>query len=147
MNTLKEKIKLADIHATRMTMAMDELKPIFPLCETKIANLNKQQFLLLELLTSRFTKLQDLIGRKIIDEFLLSKEEFIDTDTMIDKINKLERMQIISNAQTWSHMREVRNHIAHEYPDRPELTARYLNQLFDLSPKLLAILHNIKNKI
>jgi len=25
MNTLKEKIKLADIHTTRMTMAMDEL--------------------------------------------------------------------------------------------------------------------------
>lgn len=146
MNTLKEKIKLADIHASRIIMAMDDLIYTFPLDEKKVSNLSKEQLLLLELLTSRFAKLQDLIGRKIIDEFLLSKEDLIDNDTMIDKINKLERLAIIEDAQIWKKMRDVRNHVAHEYPDAPALTALYLNQLYDLAPKLLEILDNIKKK-
>ncbi len=43
-------------------------------------------------------------------------------------------------------MREVRNHLAHEYPEHPEITAAHLNQVFTLSPQLLNILNNIKNK-
>ena len=144
MNKLNEVIKIADIHVNRIKMAVDNLKDIFPLDEDKVENLSTEELLFLELLTSRFAKLQDLIGQKIIDEFLISKEEKIDSYTMIDKLNKLERIGIIANMQVWKGMRETRNHISHEYPDHPEIKARYLNKLFELTPKLLEILDRIK---
>lgn len=147
MSKLEEILKIAEIHRSRIEMSVNDLENIFPLDEKQINNLNKEQLLLLELLTSRFAKLQDLIGKKIIDEFLLSKGELIDKDTMIDKINKLERMEIIEDAQIWQRMRDVRNRISHEYPDHPELTAMYLNRLFDLTPQLLAILNRIKESL
>ena len=144
MNKLNEVIKIADIHVNRIKMAVDNLKDIFPLDEDKVENLSTEELLFLELLTSRFAKLQDLIGQKIIDEFLISKEEKIDGYTMIDKLNKLERIGIIANMQVWKGMRETRNHISHEYPGHPEIKARYLNKLFELTPKLLEILDRIK---
>lgn len=64
----------------------------------------------------------------------------------LDKINKLERLGIIENVELWKEMRDARNHIAHEYPDHPELTALYLNKVFDLAPKLLKFFDTIKNK-
>ncbi len=146
MNKLQEAFKIAEIHVSRIEMARSDLQDIFPLDEKQINNLSKEQFLLLELLTSRFAKLQDLIGRKIIDAFLLSKEELIDADTMLDKLNKLERLEIITDIQIWQRMRDIRHHILHEHPDHPEITARYLNQLFNLTPELLAILTRIKNR-
>jgi uncharacterized protein Usg len=67
--------------------------------------------------------------------------------TMIDKINKLEKLNIIDDANLWFEMREIRHHLTHEYPDHPEITARYLNQMFNLAPKLLLLLENIKKRI
>lgn len=63
---------------------------------------------------------------------------------MIDKIHKLEGIGIITDAQVWQDMRKTRNHISHEYPDHPEIIARHLNKLFELTPKLLEILARIK---
>tara|TARA_B110000459_G_C16524606_1_gene454188 strand:- start:51 stop:362 length:312 start_codon:yes stop_codon:yes gene_type:complete len=63
---------------------------------------------------------------------------------MIDKIHKLERIGIITDAQEWQDMRKIKNHISHEYPDHPEIIARYLSKLFELTPNLLEILARIK---
>ena len=146
MTKLNEILKIADIHVGRIKMAVDHLKDTFPLDEQKVVALNQDQLVYLDFLTFRFAKLQDLIGQKVIDEFLISKKEVIDGKTMIDKINKLERIGIISNAQVWEDLREARNHISHEYPDHPERIARYLNKIFDLIPTLLEILELIKTR-
>ncbi len=119
-------------------------KGMLPFDQTKIINLEKQNLLLIELLVSRVGQLQDLLGAKIIDAFLQEHAENIDGLTMLDKIHKLERLEIIDDAEIWKDMRQARNHAAHEYPDHPELTADYLNQLVMLTPKLLDILNRIK---
>jgi hypothetical protein len=146
MNKITEIIKIADIHATRMRYAITKLGNFFPISELKMSNISEQDFLLLELLVNRFSKLQDFIGAKLIDAFLESKGELINNMTMIDKINKLEKLNIIDNANLWFKMREIRNHLAHEYPDHPEITAKYLNQVFNLAPELLSWFENIKDK-
>ena len=66
---------------------------------------------------------------------------------MIDKINKLEKLGILSHAALWNEMRFARNSAAHEYPNHPELTAIFLNQVFNLSPALIEILNNIQKAI
>jgi uncharacterized protein YutE (UPF0331/DUF86 family) len=146
MNKLSEMLKIADIHAGRIKNAIAGLKNIFPISAKQAGQLPEDVFLLTELLTGRFAKLQDLMGAKLIDAFLEDQDETTANMTMIDKVNKLEKMGIIESAELWREMRQVRNNIAHEYPDHPELTADNLNQIFALAPKLLELLENIKGK-
>lgn len=147
MSEISEIIKIADIHQNRIQMAINGLQHYLPFTANKITTLAERELLLTELLVARFGKLQDLLGNKIINTFLVLQEEYSDNLTMLDKINKLERLGIIENAQDWKQMRSIRNHAAHEYPDNPELTAGYLNEIVKLTPKLLTILENLKIKL
>lgn len=144
MSKLHEMIKIAEIHVSRIEFVLAELKDFFPADEMKIRNLNNLELLLIEMFVSRFAKLQDLIGAKIIDAFFKSKEETVDSLTMIDKLNKLERLGILESVDLWREIRGVRNHLSHEYPDHPEITANYLNQMAGLAGKLILILKTIQ---
>ena len=147
MKELKELIKIADIHASRIQMVLNDLSYCLPFNETKITNLTKQELLLTDLLVNRFGKLQDLLGNKIINLFLIVLDEYEDHLTTIDKLNKLERFLIIENSTLWQEMRKARNHAAHEYPDNPNLTSLYLNDIVKFAPQLITILDNIKIRI
>lgn len=147
MSEIDEMLKIADIHANRINMALNKLSATLPFTAEKVQSFTEQELLWTDLLVNRFAKLQDFLGIKLINYFLTYVGEFIDGLTMIDKINVLERLHIIKDAKTWQHMRTVGNHVSHEYPDNPELKATYLNDLVRLSPELLQILINIKNKL
>lgn len=147
MNELNEMIKVADIHAQRMHIALGKLAGLVPFDAEKVRVFTEQDILLTDLLVNRFGKLQDFLGTKLIHAFLLSVGEVIDHLTMIDKINLLERLRIIDTADLWKEMRKARNHATHEYPDDPHLTAESLNHIMLLSPHLLNILENLKRAI
>jgi hypothetical protein len=147
MRELNEMIKIADIHVKRIELAKNHINNLFPIDATKIKNLKEYDFAWLELLINRFGKLQDFIGAKIIDLFLLINEENISNLTVLDKINKLEKLGIIKDCEIWKDMRKARNHIAHEYPDNPELTARHLNKIFKLVPELIEFYESIKKRL
>lgn len=147
MSKLNEMIKIAYIHAERIEMAMNDLQVIYPLNKEIVLNFSKNELMAVELLLSRFAKLQDYIGEVLIDSFLKDTGDYKSNLTMLDKINKLERLEVIEEAQLWKEMRVIRNHISHEYPNNPGLTAEYINRVFKLSPKLIQILHNIKARM
>ncbi len=147
MNKLAEVLKIADIHVNRIQVALEHIHHFLPFDEKNVSQMTIEDLVWVELLVSRFGKLQDLIGSAVIDMFLESVEELSSCASMLDKINQLERMAIIDNAQTWKDMRKSRNRIAHEYPDAPELSAKYLNEIVYFCPKLIEILNNIKSKI
>lgn len=62
---------------------------------------------------------------------------------MIDKLNKLEKLNIIEDAHVWIDMRKARNIIAHEYPDNPTLISNTLNSIYAYCPLLI----NIKERL
>ncbi len=64
-----------------------------------------------------FSKLQDKIGAKLFKQVLYELKE-IDTFslTMIDVLNRLEKLNILDSAEQWERLREIRNILAHEYP-------------------------------
>lgn len=147
MTDLLEFLKIADIHEQRIKMAIDKLSANLPFTSAKMHTLSEQEILLTELIVSRFGKLQDLLGNKIFDGYLMLNEENVDKLTMLDKLHKLEKFDIIENSDLWKEMRQVRNNATHEYPDNPELAATSLNKLIELAPKLLEILEKIRSKI
>ena len=147
MTEINEIIKIADIHADRIKMALNELQPLLPFNAQEIEALEKETLLLTDLLVHRFGKLQDLLGNKIINEFLILIDEYDPRLSMLDKIHKLERLEIIEDAELWKEMRKVRNHVTHEYPDHPDFTAKDLNKIVALAPELIQILENIKSRL
>ena len=64
---------------------------------------------------------------------------------MIDKLHLLEKLGVIEDSFVWQRMREIRNHLSHEYPTVPEITAKHLNDVFFCIPDLLNFLESIKN--
>lgn len=99
---------------------------------------------LFELYASRFSKLQDFLGSNLFTAVLENAGEQTETLTFIDKLNKLEKLRIIESANEWKKMRNIRNILSHEYPDRPEITADIFNTAFSYGPMLLNCLNQIK---
>ena len=59
MKELKEMLKIADIHADRINMALAKLNKILPFTKENIIAINEQELLLTDFLVHRFGKLQD----------------------------------------------------------------------------------------
>lgn len=147
MTPMESALEIAKIHAKRLTYALDKLSLIFPISPDKVTTFTDEELLLLELLTSRFAKLQDFMGTKLFTLFLESQGELVDEMTFLDKIHKLEKLNLIDSAEDWMVMRQIRNHLSHEYPHKPELTARYLNQAYTMAFKLINCLDKLSTNI
>lgn len=142
-NAIKSLIDISKIHEAHLLYALNNLAGIFPITAEKVANLTKEQFVLVDFLVNRFCRLQDFMRSSLVDSVLVQINEFADNLTMIDKMNKLEKFHFIKEARLWQEMRKLRNHLIHEYPDHPELIAKFLNQAYSLSFDLLEILNNL----
>lgn len=146
MKNALEILEIADIHEKRIVTALKKLHQLFPIDASKLQVLDEDNLVWIDFLINRFGKLQDLIGSKLIDIFLdLYKEPSLQA-TMLEKLSKLERLGILS-LDTWVKMRDARNHVSHEYPNEPSLTAFYLNQVVELTPQLLSLYHKLRQKI
>jgi hypothetical protein len=146
-NFIKSVFETAQIHVDRMQFAMETLQGKLPITAAQVEKFSYEDLMLWELLTNRFAKLQDLLGNKIFNIFLEKSGEDVDSWTMIDKINKLEKLGIIESAEHWNNMRMLRNHLAHEYPDDPEMTALYLNQAAASSVELITVFHRVHDAL
>jgi len=144
MNIFNEAIEVADIHKTRILDAMTHLTKLFPMNSEKLSHIQQVDTVYLDALIHRFSKLQDYMGSKLIDLFLDSQGEQTHNLSMLDKLHKLEKMGVIEDSFTWLKMREIRNHLAHEYPRHPDITTKNLNDVFFYAPELIKLLN--KNK-
>lgn len=137
-------MEIADLHAKRLKYAIVNLQPFVPLSASRFSNLTDAEIPLFELFSSRFSKLQDLMGSKLFGLILDFSKEPGRFDTFLDKLHALEKLGCIDNANQWLLLREIRNHLSHEYPDNPEITANYFNKAFEMVGVLLAYLEKMK---
>jgi len=140
-------LKIAEKHVAALQSSMNDIATNYPFSVDFIINQTTDEFRILETMTARFGKLQDLLGTKIIDLYLQSQAQPIAGLSMLDKIHKLEKFYIIDDEDLWAELRRTRNHIAHEYPDKPELAAKYLNTAYALAPKLIEIYRKLAAEI
>lgn len=68
----------------------------------------------------RFLKLQDAVGERMVPATLAALNEPCEDWPMRDRLNRLEKLGYL-DVDAWLAWREVRNRLAHEYPDHPEL--------------------------
>jgi hypothetical protein len=74
----------------------------------------------------RFMKLQDTLGERLIPATLGMLAETFEDWPMRDRLDRLEKLGYV-DVESWLRWRELRNRLAHEYPDAPDL--RYAQML------------------
>ena len=75
MNKMQEIINICDIHIDRINISIKHIERFFPINAELVKKLDIKDLVWFELLVSRFGKLQDLLGKKLIDIFLKVKKK------------------------------------------------------------------------
>jgi hypothetical protein len=126
---LGEAVQLCIIHAERMSFAWNKIKFHFPLEREKYLRLQPEDLSFFDQLIFRFSKLQDSMGGKLFPAILENLGEEIKGLPFIDRLTKLEELNIISCADDWMLLRETRNTVTHEYPFVTDEVIQGLNML------------------
>lgn len=102
----------------------------------------------IEAYASRFARLQDTVGDKLIPAWLQALEET--PGAAIDNLNRAERLGVLPSVDEWLNLRQMRNMIVHEYMDDPEQLASALQLAHEKLPLLLmtaqAILNDLRQR-
>ena len=109
----------ADRHAAALSDALTEWDAA---TIVDLAQLEQDKLLLrlVDQLLFRFTKLQDALGERLLPATLHHLAEPFEDWPMRDKLNRLEKLGFL-NVDNWLRWRDLRNRLAHEYPDQVEL--------------------------
>ena len=94
---------------------------------------------------SRFSRLQDTLGDKLLPLLLTSLGE--KTNSMIDNLDRAERLRLIQSTDEWLAMRNLRNQMIHEYVEDLTILTNALQTAHTLVPTLIASADNIVAEI
>jgi len=84
---------------------------------------------------ARFGRLQDHLGDKLTPELL---RQMLETPkTVLDNLNKMEKLGLLSSMMDWAEARNLRNRLVHEYVDSSKEFAEAINRALELVPLLV----------
>lgn len=92
---------------------------------------------------SRFSRLQDHIGEKLIPRFAALLGE--SPKSLLDVLNYAERMGWITDSMSFVNARKLRNLLVHEYMTDPELFLQSLQTADNATIMLITIVNNLKH--
>lgn len=139
-------IEVLDIHSKRLQGALKKTLPLIPMTAEKIVALDETDASFLEVVHSRFSKMQDDLGAKVFPLILQLSEER-EAQTIIDKLNRLEKLGYLGDAIWWTTLRELRNDIIHDYENDYEALAENTNTLVVKAQELLDYWKQLKPKL
>ena len=90
-----------------------------------------------ETFVSRFGRLQDTLGDKLLPAYLAAHGE--KTATFMENLDRAERLGLIADAQGWIDTRRLRNQMVHEYVEDPAVLASALQAGHEFVPELAAV--------
>lgn len=125
-----------DRHARRIEYARNVCSRLFPLTEDSYRDLPDEDVAHLDQLIYRYMKLQDALGAKLFPAIVAHLREDAESLTILDKLDQLERVHAIADAERWQELRELRNQLAHDYEDDASTAVGYLNDIYETSAAL-----------
>lgn len=114
---LKESVDTSRLHYNRAKDNYDEIVQ-FPVDITLYDD--KEKIKTIDAFIFRFIKLQDFMGDKLFKELLKRVGEYKDSMSLIDVLDKLEKLEVIDDSDKWIDFRVLRNKLTHEYPDNKD---------------------------
>ena len=135
----------ADRHAAALSSALAEwaLGPALDM-----AQLERDRLLLrlADQILFRFTKLQDALGERLAPATLRQLAESFEDWPMRDRLERLEKLGYLA-VDDWLRWRELRNRLAHEYPDQPELRFAVLKAAIGAAGEIVAAYARWKDRL
>ena len=89
----------------------------------------------LDAFVSRFGRLQDTVGDKLLPALLISMAEKL--GAAIDNLDRAEKLGFIESADAWMEMRRLRNQMVHEYIEDLAILASALRSGHAFVPSLV----------
>jgi hypothetical protein len=90
----------------------------------------------LDAFVSRFGRLQDTVGDKLLPALLNALAE--KTGPAIDNLDKAEKLGLITSVDAWMEMRRLRNQMVHEYIEDVVVLTSALRSGHSFVPELIA---------
>lgn len=126
------------LHAEVLAEAAHSLPERFDAAD--VAGISAEVRRALDQLAYRFMKLQDALGEKVLPGLLVATLDALPPHaTFAEKLQRLERLGALPSADAWRLLREVRNALAHEYPENPALQAAALTRLLGGARELISV--------
>ncbi|QOJ23076.1 MAG: hypothetical protein HRU78_04975 [Gammaproteobacteria bacterium] len=95
----------------------------------------------LDAFVSRFGRMQDTVGDKLIPTLLKSMAE--KPGSALDNLNRAEKLGFLPSVEDWLNARNLRNKLIHEYVSDPEEFAVALNKAHEMVSLLIAVYSSI----
>ena len=144
---VKKAINECQLHKKRIEHALIKLQKFMPLTVQHYENLEEDKIETLDQFLYRFAKLQDTIGQRLFSGVLELLEEPFKEMSFLDRLNRLEQLNIIESKEQWLMLRNLRNSLAHEYEDDPAGMCQAINHIYNSYDLLLKFFVKIKSSI
>ena len=141
-DTFIEKLYECSIHKKRLMQAKDMLKDIMPLDAKRYNQLEPIKISIIDQMIFRFSKLQDTMGEKVFPSILLLSGEDIKMMTYIDRLNRLEELDVV-NKDRWMVLRKERNEIASEYSYNIDEVVDSINHIYRRVDELVEVYESV----
>lgn len=112
-----------------------------------IENPSKDDRRLLDQFAYRFTRLQDDMGARLLPAILRALGEDIASLSVIDRLHRLEQLNMLQSTEEWLELRQIRNEFSHDDPATPEERFERLTFAIQAAQRLLVILDTLTDKL
>jgi len=124
---------------------MIEAKEVLPLQISDYDSLSQLERFALNTLIFRFSKLQDLLGSKVFRTYLDSIGFVVEEASFFEILKEIEKEGIV-DIDTWSFLRELRNEIAHDYPEEFDEMVEKINLFLQKSDLLVEVARKVEER-
>lgn len=141
---LKDAIETAYLHYQR---ALDNFNDIEESWLNPQLLEDKEKIKTIDAFMFRFIKLQDFMGDKLFKFLLNSLGEYKDNMSLIDVLDKMERLDLINDGEQWLIFRKFMNKLTHEYPNNKQETINGIGLALKHFKQIETILQKISSYI
>jgi len=128
--TINSSIKECSSHLLKIERSYGLIKEFFPLTEDVLQSCSEERIEHLDQFIYRFTKLQDAMGTRLLPAVYSYLKNEIRPVPFIDILTSLEKYEVLTSENDWQFFRNLRNYLAHDYPESIAQTVLTLNALY-----------------
>lgn len=141
---IKDIIEKVNLHRQRAKQAADEILSFKDALNVDIFE-DFDKVKTIDTFVYRFIKLQDMMGEKLFKVFLDEIGEYKESYSLLDVLDKLEKLNLLEDATRWMDYRKLRNKLTHEYPNNEheiiegiELALEVFNEIDQILQRVIA---------